>query len=1274
MRRWMALFLAVAMAASIFCVTPAAAAEADADGFTLAYEVDFRGTKDIFEPGPISGNYSGFSYTPSADGTEITVKGNDYESSGEGKTGATYWGAQIKGLTADDTVRYNMYFKVRNNSTKSNSQVGFGGWVTEFGTKFWNLSSSFLSTSANVLGMLNGNSDSTPGTDSQKALMKSGDVDSEGFADFKIEFDGVKSIMRTYVKKDGEWALVFKRDISVGGGNHMGIIFYTYRTGSINMTFKDVKFYSDGDRVASTVETATARTKNYTVTSYETVPNAITLAEAKHRYGIADILSADGIASRPMFRNKYSVYTADTIHADAYLADIPYASDMGVTFTKPIEKSVKNNARTYVTFTAAIAAGDTALQAAPEKIKLLVTTDGVNYTDSGAVFTAKKLDETVTYASDVMVNTSGDYGFPEDKALPVYEFTSSTFAAPGLKNVKLVPAEDGKGVFRVTSFFVWAYGDDIAVPVLDGGNKNPEVKKLTKSSGLTDYTIYATDFADVYGWMSNVRTFRVGEDVTYQGAPHTNAAFKFSGTLPTYDGREARIYSPDMELDASLFTKLTVSFTCFRIDEESDPALDKIRLGYSTDGALTWQEITTKPETERISNGVEGEDTVRVSMNLKKYLPDDQIITNLIIFPYGTGEEASWYKVIGLNDNENSPSRIALDMQGTRGAFRMLDFSIIGRDTDDTIEAKPAKVYRRDYDALVIQELIDSAKEAGKTEATIPATNPRTGDNNWEICRTIKVPSDMTVYINNCNLIAGRQSLNRIMENEHCGSSTLAMEDHDIHIIGIGDAQLMGTKIGITTTLSNGTGVSTMDMILMPLHNLRNYSVENLRFEEARFWSLAQMYCRNGRVEHLDFFNNRPMTDLLPLREQDGIDVRNGCENIVVNDITGRTGDDMVALNAIRPNISEVTGKHNHIYNIEIRNVHGKLENLRMNLRLTANNGYQIKHILADGIYDTMLDFGGKRNSSVVRIGDGTASYVFTATQAVGEVEDLFFRNINGETQYILDVRHENIHLDHWAYEYDNVTNTFYGGNPLERVVGYGHAGRVYTESTCKHTFTRELTGTAHLRGLPVAAAGLHWLGCADCNAIKRPDGLEEILAKAAENTADASVFRDVAATSPFRDAIGWAVAEGVTVGKTATTFEPSTVCTVGNIITFIWRSLACPEPSVGNPFTDVSSDAYYYKAALWAYEKGLVSGTRFGANDPCTRAMTVTYIWKLENSPERKGASVFTDVAADADYSQAVAWAVERGITQGVTDTTFLPNSTCTRGQIVTFINRWRT
>lgn len=170
--------------------------------------------------------------------------------------------------------------------------------------------------------------------------------------------------------------------------------------------------------------------------------------------------------------------------------------------------------------------------------------------------------------------------------------------------------------------------------------------------------------------------------------------------------------------------------------------------------------------------------------------------------------------------------------------------------------------------------------------------------------------------------------------------------------------------------------------------------------------------------------------------------------------------------------------------------------------------------------------------------------------------------------------------------------------------------------------------------------------------------------------------FSDVSDNQYYTEAVRWAVKRGITSGTSATTFSPNATCTKGQIITFLWRAKGEPEPSFRNPwFRDSDRGDYHYRALLWAMDMGMAKDIgfleAFGVDEPCTRAQAVLYIWQAAGSPSPSGKVNFTDVPANANYAQAVAWAVEKGITSGTGKNTFTPNATCTRGQIVTFLHR---
>ena len=171
------------------------------------------------------------------------------------------------------------------------------------------------------------------------------------------------------------------------------------------------------------------------------------------------------------------------------------------------------------------------------------------------------------------------------------------------------------------------------------------------------------------------------------------------------------------------------------------------------------------------------------------------------------------------------------------------------------------------------------------------------------------------------------------------------------------------------------------------------------------------------------------------------------------------------------------------------------------------------------------------------------------------------------------------------------------------------------------------------------------------------------------------SSFVDVPSGSYYEDAVDWAVANGITTGTDAAHFSPDGICTRAQAVTFLWRAAGRPAPeSRTMPFTDVPADSYYYDAVLWAVENGITKGTSsttFSPDDTCTRAQIVTFLWRSEQSPAAGSGNPFTDVSADAYYADAVLWAVKEAITTGTTRTTFSPDAECTRAQIVTFL--WR-
>ena len=191
---------------------------------------------------------------------------------------------------------------------------------------------------------------------------------------------------------------------------------------------------------------------------------------------------------------------------------------------------------------------------------------------------------------------------------------------------------------------------------------------------------------------------------------------------------------------------------------------------------------------------------------------------------------------------------------------------------------------------------------------------------------------------------------------------------------------------------------------------------------------------------------------------------------------------------------------------------------------------------------------------------------------------------------------------------------------------------------------------------------------------VRRPHTIEVIFMKANGNP-QTGVFVDVATGSYYENAVDWAVGNGITQGTDATHFSPDGICTRAQAVTFLWRAAGSPKLKTRTmPFTDVPAGSYYYDAVLWAVENGIAKGTSdttFSPNMTCTRAQIVAFLWRSEKSPAAGTANPFADVKSTAYYAGAVLWALREDITRGTTSTAFSPDADCTRAQIVTFL--WR-
>jgi len=260
-----------------------------------------------------------------------------------------------------------------------------------------------------------------------------------------------------------------------------------------------------------------------------------------------------------------------------------------------------------------------------------------------------------------------------------------------------------------------------------------------------------------------------------------------------------------------------------------------------------------------------------------------------------------------------------------------------------------------------------------------------------------------------------------------------------------------------------------------------------------------------------------------------------------------------------------------------------------------------------------------------------------------------YFGNLDSDGWELLDKNKKYIDL---SPEDAFTAGTYYFSNWFRATSGY--------------TFADEVTVTVSGATSVETAWDGEWLGVYAKYVLTEPKPVNK-----------SNPFKDVGKKDYFYDAVLWAVDKGVTTGTSKNAFSPAADCTRAQVVTFLWRAAGSPAPKKSaNPFKDVKSSQYYYKAVLWAVQKNVTTGlsaTEFGPDASCTRAQVVTFLNRAAGTPKAKGSTnPFQDVKSNQYYYNAVLWAVEKGVTTGTGKNTFSPNATCTRGQIVTFLYRY--
>ena len=267
------------------------------------------------------------------------------------------------------------------------------------------------------------------------------------------------------------------------------------------------------------------------------------------------------------------------------------------------------------------------------------------------------------------------------------------------------------------------------------------------------------------------------------------------------------------------------------------------------------------------------------------------------------------------------------------------------------------------------------------------------------------------------------------------------------------------------------------------------------------------------------------------------------------------------------------------------------------------------------------------------------------------------------------------IYTAHWRYNGSGHSYSYY---TIKTTAGAGGSispsGNVSVREGRDRTFTITPDKGYAISNVKIDGKSIGAVKSYTFENVRRTHTIEVIFMKANGNP-QTGVFVDVATGSYYEDAVDWAVGNGITQGTDATHFSPDGICTRAQAVAFLWRAAGSPKPETRTmPFTDVPAGSYYYDAVLWAVENDITKGTSdttFSPNMTCTRAQIVAFLWRSEKSPAAGTANPFADVKSTAYYADAVLWAVKENITKGTTSTTFSPNADCTRAQIVTFL--WR-
>ncbi len=344
-------------------------------------------------------------------------------------------------------------------------------------------------------------------------------------------------------------------------------------------------------------------------------------------------------------------------------------------------------------------------------------------------------------------------------------------------------------------------------------------------------------------------------------------------------------------------------------------------------------------------------------------------------------------------------------------------------------------------------------------------------------------------------------------------------------------------------------------------------------------------------------------------------------------------------------------------------------ENLTITAQWTVNQ-YTIAYDLAGGTAEGNPDTYTIETGAFTLKNPTKSGYTFTGWSGTG---------LDGENNMTVTIptgsTGNRTYTAHWRYNGSGHSYSYY---TIKATAGAGGSispsGDVSVREGRDQTFTITPDKGYAVANVKIDGKSIGAVKSYTFENVRRTHTIEVIFMKANGNP-QTGVFVDVATGSYYEDAVDWAVENGITKGTDDTHFSPDGICTRAQAVTFLWRTAGSPKPETrAMPFTDVPVGSYYYDAVLWAVENGITKGTSdttFSPNMTCSRAQIVAFLWRSEKSPAAGTANPFADVKSTAYYADAVLWAVKENITKGTTSTTFSPNADCTRAQIVTFL--WR-